>query len=480
MKKLFALLLAAMMVMSLFAACAPADTGTTTAAAGDTTAAAGDTTAAAVSGDVTEVVYYCSIGAYLATLQEEINKWNQGEGKEAGVYIKLESNINTYSTDLEALMQAGTHFDLIDAGTGNAHWKTQGWVQDLSVIENDELKAIIDGYEEYLVNGINYQKDGNGEDILFALPLEVVPIKMTVNADIFAANELELPETWDDVIEAAKIITENGGGEVFGYGGTTWSAMWRRLHMKAFSSSTEKMWWDPNTATYSFSQYKEIIEGLAEMQANGWMYGLDDMAIDPIRSAFSEGKVAMFVAPSYDFGVYTSQFVIDDAFEWTVIDVPVVDADATEYKGVYLDRVGCSIDAVAYENADETKKEAIVKAFCFLNSDELNAAIYANGGMIPYKADLIANTEVLVEQPQWAQFGDIADYTSCVLYPDAVIPLEGDNYATVFSAIVHGELEWTDELIADLEQRYNDAYAAAKADPDIDTSIYEYTYDRSK
>ena len=107
MKKLFALLLAAMMVMSLFAACAPADTGTTTAGAADTTAAAGDTTAAA-SGEVTEVVYYCSIGAYLSTLQEEINKWNEGAGKEAGVYIQLESNINTYSTDLEALMNAGT------------------------------------------------------------------------------------------------------------------------------------------------------------------------------------------------------------------------------------------------------------------------------------------------------------------------------------------------------------------------------------
>ena len=115
--------------------------------------------------EIQEVTYYCSIGAYLSTLQEEINKWNEGAGKEAGVYIQLESNINTYSTDLEALMGAGTHYDLIDAGTGNAHWKTQGWVQDLEAIDNAELKALIAGYEKYLVNGINYQKDGNGKDI---------------------------------------------------------------------------------------------------------------------------------------------------------------------------------------------------------------------------------------------------------------------------------------------------------------------------
>ena len=55
MKKIIALLLACMMVVGLFAACAPADTTTTTAAAGETTAAAGETTAAATSGGS---VYY--------------------------------------------------------------------------------------------------------------------------------------------------------------------------------------------------------------------------------------------------------------------------------------------------------------------------------------------------------------------------------------------------------------------------------------
>ena len=454
MKKIIALLLVLVMVATMMVACGKKET------------------------EIQTVTYYCSIGAYLSTLQEEINKWNEGAGKEAGVYIQLESNINTYSTDLEALMNAGTHYDLIDAGTGNAHWKTQGWVQDLSVIDNDELKALIKGYEKYLVNGINYQKDGNGKDILFALPLEVVPIKMTINQTVFDQLNLEAPKTWEDVIACAKAITEGTNGAVVGYGATNWSAYWRRLHMKAFSSSTEQMWWDPNTETYTFGQYEEIILGLKEMFENGWMVGLDDLAIDPIRAEFAAGKVGMFVAPSYDFGVYTSQFVIGDAFEWTVIDVPTV-GDSAVAKGVYMDRVGCSIDAVNYGKADKAKQEAIVKAFCFLNSDELNAAIYAKGGMIPYKAELIANTKVLVDQPQWAQFGDIANYTSICLYPDSVLPLEGDNYATVFSAIVHGELEWTDDLIADLEKRYNDAYAKAKADPDIDTSIYAYSYDRS-
>lgn len=457
MKKFIALLLTLVLVMTMVA-CQPKET------------------------KIQTVTYYCSIGAYLSTLQDEINKWNEGAGKEAGVYIQLESNINTYSTDLEALMKAGTHYDLIDAGTGNAHWKAQGWVQDLNTIDNKELKDLIKGYESYIVNGVNIQKGADGKDILFALPLEVVPIKMTINKTVFKDLGLEAPKTWADVIACAKAITEGTKGAVVGYGATNWSAYWRRLHMKAFSSSTEKMWWDPNTETYSFGQYKDIILGLKEMYDNGWMVGLDDLAIDPIRAEFAAGKVGMFVAPSYDFGVYTSQFIIGGEgyadFEWEVIDVPTL-GDSAVAKGVYMDRVGCSIDAVAFEKASKAQKEAIVKAFCFLNSDELNSAIYAKGGMIPYKADLIANTKVLVDQPQWGQFGDIANYTSVCLYPDSVLPLEGDNYATVFSAVVHGATEWTDAMVKDLEDRYNAAYAKAKADPDIDTSIYAYNYDRS-
>ena len=214
--------------------------------------------------------------------------------------------------------------------------------------------------------------------------------------------------------------------------------------------------------------------------ACGWIYdeeaGSPDLGIDPVRAEFAAGKIAFFTAPSYDVAVYTTQFPA--TCNWTVIDFPVVDPNAN-LKGAYMDRVGCAIDAVSYDAADAAKQEAIVKAFCFLNSDELNASIYAIGGMIPYKAEVIANTEVLVDQPQWALFADIADYCSHPQFPDSIIPLEGDKIHDVMNAIVHGALDW-DTAIADAEARYNAAWQAAKADPDIDTSIYAYDYSNAK
>lgn len=420
--------------------------------------------------EVEIVKYYCSIGAYLIKLQEEVDKWNETVGAEEGVYIEITSNINSYSTDCQALMQAGTFFDLVDAGTGNEDWILAGWIKDLSTIDDEELKATIDGYSEYMINGVNYQ---NG--ILVALPLEVVPIKMAVNTDLFEKNGLELPKTWADVVECAKVITENGNGEEFGYGWSTWSACIRRLTFKESMSSTGKGWWDPNTETYDFSPFEVPMKAVAEMFQNGYMLGADDLGIDEIRAQFAAGKVGMFPAPAYDYGVYTAQFPAQ--CNWTVIDPPTIEEGEAPYKGVYLDRVGCSICAPAYDNSSDAHKAAVVKAFCFLNSDELNGAIYSVGGMIPYKVSVIESTELSPDMgPQFAIFSDIANYTSMSLMPDSLLPLEGDTYFTVMDEFMRGDVEWED-AVADLNERYNAAYQQLKEEGDIDLSIYSYEYD---
>ena len=474
MKKFLALLLAAIMVLSMMA-CGETPTE---APAGSSAAQTEATKTEPASTEpapakITEVVYYCSVGAYLKTLQEEVEKWNEGDGKAAGVNIRIESNINTYGDDLDALMKGGTHFELIDVGTSRQNWIEQGWVQDLEAIDDAELKAVIEGYKPYIVKGINIQGG-----MLFALPLEVVPIKMAVNLDLFKKNNLELPKTWEEMVNCAKVITENGNGKEFGYGWSTWASCYSRLTFKATMNSTGVGWWNPNTATYDFTPFKKQLEYVKEMYQKGYMLGADDLAIDPIRAQFAEGVVGMFPAPSYDYAVYTSQFPAK--CEWTVIDMPAVDGEA-KYKGVYLDRVGCSIDKVAYDAADATKKAAIVKAFNFLNSDYLNGKIYEMGGMIPYKAEVIKNAKVSDDLgPQWALFGDITNYTSMSLFPDKMIILEGDKFSTVFSDYVHDAITDLDAAIADVNARYNAGYQEAKAQGDTDLSIYEYKYDISK
>lgn len=254
--------------------------------------------------------------------------------------------------------------------------------------------------------------------------------------------------------------------------------MIRRGTFKVCMNSTGKGWFDPNTATYDFTQFKPVLEIEAKMMQEGLLLGADDLGIDEIRAQFAAGKVGMFYAPSYDYGVYTSQFPAE--CNWTVIDPPAM-VDETPYKGVYLDRVGCGITAPAYEAASDVHKQAILDAFIFLNSDELNSKIYSVGGMIPYKTEVIENTELSADLgPQWAQFGDISNYASMSLYPDSLLPLEGENFNTVLDSYLRGDLDDLDAVCADLAERYNAAYKELKESGDVDLSQYEYAYDISK
>ena len=470
MKKIFALLLAFALVFGLMAC---TDTGKSEDPKPVESQSEDDSKGG--EKEIIQVDYYCSIGAYLAKLQELVDEYNAGQGKEDGVYINIISNINSYTTDLRALMQAGTHYDLIDAGTTNADYFQQGWLQDLSTIDDPELKALIDSYAAYTREGFNKQYG-----ILFSLPLEVVPIKMAVNTDLFEKNNLELPKTWDDVVEAARVITENGNGEEFGFGWSTWTATWRRFLMKGCTMSTGRIHWDPNTETYDFAPFKEQIEAVKKMYDNDWMIGADDLKIDPIRAKFADGVVGMFPAPAYDYAVYTTQFPAQ--CNWTVIDMPLTSAeDAGDYMGTYMERVGASIDAVNYAAASDAKKAAMVKALCFINGDYVNSEVYKIGGMIPYKREIMEETELSADLgPQFALFADLTNYSFVAPFPDSLITLEGDNFATVFAGYLTGDVKDLDAAIADLNTRYNDAYKKLKEAGDVDLSMYAFEYSLKK
>lgn len=422
--------------------------------------------------EVETVTYFCTVGAYLDVLTAAIDEWNAGEGAEKGVYIQMTSNINEGSTANEILMQAGTFHDL-SHGCDNQAWILNGWVKDLyEIAETDEeLAELIASYEQYFAPGKCYV---NG--ILASLPLEITPVKLAVNTDLLDKYGYEIPTTIEEMVNVAIGIHEQSNGEFYGFGGSTLSAMVRRLLFKAVVNSTGTMHWDPNTGTYDFSPFKEVIEAYAEMYQAGAVLGLDDLAIDPIRAEFAAGKVAFFTAPAYDVTVYTSQFPAQ--CNWTVIDFPAYSTGAN-YKGVYFNVSNIGICAPAYDNSTEAHQQAVVEAFKFLNSDELYSRIYAAGGIIPYKQEIVQNTEVQVDYPQWELMADATNYTSVPTLPDSVIPLEGDNYQTVMLEVIYGNITF-EEAVADLNERYNAAVQAAIADPDIDMDQYIYEWSAAK
>lgn len=89
--------------------------------------------------------------------------------------------------------------------------------------------------------------------------------------------------------------------------------------------------------------------------------------------------------------------------------------------------------------------------------------------MIPYKADLIANTKVIDGVgPQWPLFAQgLENMIGEPDVPDTLLPIEGDKFTTCFQNYLHGGYASFDDMVADLNERYNAAYQEFKEGGDI-------------
>ena len=466
LKNIVSILLVIAMAFSAFACAAPAaEEAPATAPATEVAPAA--EAAPAASGEVEEVYFFSSIGAYQKLLEEEVAKWNEGEGAAKGVRIVMETNIDNYGTALETMIAAGTYPDLADM-YDKPDMLVAGYARDL--YNTPGVEAEVERFTPYLAQSTNLRGDK-----LYALPLELVPLKMVYNAEIFEECGLtEPPKTWDEMADYAKIITEKGAGKYYGFGWTTmWTASFRRLMMETCISSVGHSYYDSGKATFDFTPWENGVKAMARMYQEGSMFPTPmDQHIDPIRNRFAEGLVGMEMAPAYDVSVYNNQFPCD--FEWKVCDAPALTDAGLQFKGSSLNRANVSITTWV---SDE-RLPAVVEAWKFLHSRDLYKKLYSNSAIIPHETDIIEEEKAEGyenELKNWAEMSDTTNYTFEPVRLDSLLTLEGDNFHTVFTNIMLGDTTWEAELEG-LNKRYNDAYAQAKADGVVDPAIYEQPY----
>ena len=436
---------------------------------------AGHTKVKAATASPVTVKYFFSAGDHMSTVSRLIDAFNKGEGKEKGVYIELISEIEDPTGVMDSMVLSGNYPDIFTAQSVNLERYGKGYYKNLYDVNDPEVMALVSAAQPYVDD--SFGTFGVPQDnFLCTLPLEVFPIKMVINLDLFGEAGLSEPKTWDDVLDAAEKITALGKEGTKGFGWTTWSAVWRRLTFKATLPSARKGWWDPNTATYDWSQYRPVIEAICTMYQNGWILGADDLGIDPIRSEFSAGHVGMFISPSYDYLVYKNQFPAQ--CNWKFIDMPVFKT-GNKCRGAYFSRGGDAIFARAYDSASQAKKDAIEIAYAFLEGDAFVKALAESGDLIPFPGRF-ANLDYSHLDEHYAQIADVSGYAPVPVYPDSIVTayLEGSNYANVFTQVMHGSYEGgLDQALKDLSATYNAAYAAAKADPYGSTGFSAYEYD---
>lgn len=468
MKKLLSMVLILCMVLVVFVGC-----GDKTDTPDQSVGSDSEQPANGSSGEVETVEYFSSVGAYKTLLEERVDEFNNTVGKEKGIFINLTSEIDNASTVLETAIKSGNSPDLYSAQAETMpNYSTSGWIKPLTDVP--EIADLVAEWDDYDLPMVTSYK---GE--IYSLVLETLPIKLAYNKDLFKAagivdanGEADPPETWDEVLDAAKKITEAGKGEYYGLGFSfQWTSGIRRTIFKPYMASTKVGWFDNVNGEYNFENMRPALEFIQQMaEDKSYFPGIESIAIDPIRAQFSDGKVGMEFAPAYDIAVYNDQF--PHVGDWGISEVPTIDPD-TAGKGVAIIRGNLFWSSTV----EEDRNWAVAEVFNWLHADEFYQHLYEECAIIPLKSELIEQAENVKEKTGWREMSsNLENYVGMPPFPDKLVNITGNDYHTVFSDMFFGNIS-IDEAIETCNERYKKALETAVSDGKVVLEDYKIPED---
>jgi len=458
-KKLWSLAIIEVVLLGSIAACARSSSDASSSGARPKT--------------VTVVKLLDNAGAYKLLTEKKIEEYNNGVGKDRGVKIDIETLTDRYREVLLLAIRSGNPPDLFAMPAGlEASYIASGWVMPLEDVPGS--REIITRFRQYLKT----ERHIHGGKT-YALPLEVLPIKMAYNRDLFrkagivdAKGEPTPPKTWAEVAQYAKRITDASSGAAYGFG-HCWAFVvgYRRLLFKPFIASIGHFWFDHRTGRYNFKDFAPALEFMMQTKNDRSCFpGAESLDMDPLRAQFAEGRIGMFIAASYEVAVFSQMF--PTKVDWAICDMPVMDPN-NRYKEVMLDRVNVSISS----SVTKERLPGVFEAFKFMHDKKFYQYLYENCAIIPHEQDIITSAGNVQNKTGWkAMSADLSKGYTIFPWPDSLLTLEGPSHKEVLDRVWLGELS-IDTALADLEKRYNEALDRAIKEGKITISNYIFKED---
>lgn len=411
------------------------------------------------SGEVETIKVWSNSGHAKDFFTEAVEEFNNGIGKEKGIFVEIESFGADYAQMAEAALASGQAAPIMQyppAKTPDAIAKNQ-FIPLADMPGGEELIA---KYEPYIQEQ-SHKYDG----VVYGLPFNTNTIKMVYNKDLFREaglvdenGEAAPPKTWNEVVEYAKKLTDPKA-KVYGIAlPMKWNAYfdWELIH--PFATSTGSLVFDHENGVFDFENIKPALEFLMQIKEDqSYFPGPESLDNDPARAQFSEGRIGMKLGASWDVGVYNDQFPAK--CDWGVADIPVIDESGQRY-------IDWS-ESVAYWKISAAAKECdpdkLMEVYKFLNSDELLIKAYEEGKFIPYSSELIDKANSGDSAKGWAEFAQ----GTILAYPKIPsVTVEGQVYTEVMMKVFSGEIA-IEDAVKDLNERYNAALEKAKTDGKI-------------
>ena len=462
--RVLSLLLAAGMSVTALAACSSGDTGATTAASkAETTKAAdagADTTEketeapeedATQAGDAEiETITVWSDNAHEKELRvKQVEEFNNGIGKELGINIEYTVYGANFGDTIQIAAKAGDTPDMFRSDTK--------WMNDFVEAEYVIPLEGMPGADALIAkfDGLLASQYHIFQNQVYTLPYNLTTYKFVVNVDLFEAAGLEVPTawTWADVREAAKKITEVGAGDAFGFG-LSLSSPWTLSSYLTMPAGTNvgHYGYNHDTRQFDFAAMEPLVSTIYDMVQDGSLFpGFEGLDGDGIRAQFSEGKIGILGAASFDAAVYTDQFPAK--CEWAVVPEPSFEEGGSPYKEFVQPTQLLVMGPKALEHPEKA-----MKVYEFFYSDECAAEMYEQGLYVPIRNEAIALAKSQPETKGFAEFANVPDKFVMAPMPDTLLSLEGLAYREVIINFLSGTAG-SDALavLQECDERYNRA-----------------------
>jgi sn-glycerol 3-phosphate transport system substrate-binding protein len=226
----------------------------------------------------------------------------------------------------------------------------------------------------YLPGVISYYSDTDGN--LLSLPFNSSTPVMWVNLDLFEENGIEIPETWPEVVEAARALKEAGVPSPFGMGWQSWTQIenysaWHDLPIGTMENGFAGL---GTELTINNEAVVNHIQRLADMSEEG-LFAYGGRRGDS-RPQFVNGEAAMWINSSAYYGGFVAD--IQD-FDFTQVMMPYDPDVRSEPQNSIIG--GATLWVL--QGHDEAEYECTAEFLSFLSTAEQQAEWAMATGYVP-------------------------------------------------------------------------------------------------
>lgn len=354
-------------------------------------------------------------------------------------------------------------FEISSSGAPVCDFAKAGYAACLDDILDEEYKK---DFDENTFTMKSFQYNGG----IYAVPTRIQHYKLLYNKDLFEKNGLTPPKTLEEMRECARIITENGNGEVYGFGfyGNYGACWFRHIDMINVARGISGAYgFDYKTGAFDFNNQEKVLQYWVDMAKDGSLLpGGMSMGVEQMRAYFAAGTVGMMIDGAWMTKIFATS--IDCIANWDCVEIPIFEGEERAKDYLYCDT--CFAVNANGKNVEAAK--IVYKSY--LDSQYETRSF----GDADTKTYLPANTdECMATLPEGFRFqglpetNNISNGSCFKVEPHRHISLEGDSRDTVLNQLFTNAIDGVSDdwaaAFADLNTRYAAAVEKALESGDL-------------